>query len=105
MTTRNEGFGLAVITGAAGGMGSASASRLAAQGWSLILCDLDAERLEQMAAPLRRSARKVEILAGNIADPADEIASVAVFLCSPGASFISGCDIKVDGGVLAALRV
>ena len=32
-----------------------------------------------------------------------EIASVAVFLCSAGASFISGCDIKVDGGSLAAL--
>jgi NAD(P)-dependent dehydrogenase (short-subunit alcohol dehydrogenase family) len=34
---------------------------------------------------------------------AAEIASVAVFLCSPGASFITGSDIKVDGGVLAAL--
>ncbi len=70
MTTRNEGLGLAVITGAAGGMGSACASRLAAQGGSLFLCDLDPERLEQMAAPLRRSARQIEILAGNIADPA-----------------------------------
>ena len=35
----------------------------------------------------------------------DEIASVAVFLCSPEASFMSGCDVKVDGGVLAALGV
>jgi NAD(P)-dependent dehydrogenase (short-subunit alcohol dehydrogenase family) len=34
---------------------------------------------------------------------ADEIASAAVFLCSPGASFISGCDLRVDGGMLAAL--
>jgi NAD(P)-dependent dehydrogenase (short-subunit alcohol dehydrogenase family) len=34
---------------------------------------------------------------------AEEIATVATFLCSPAASFVSGSDIKVDGGVLAVL--
>jgi NAD(P)-dependent dehydrogenase (short-subunit alcohol dehydrogenase family) len=34
---------------------------------------------------------------------AEEIATAAAFLCSPAASFISGCDLRVDGGVLAAL--
>jgi len=33
----------------------------------------------------------------------DEIASVAEFLCSPAASYVSGCDIKVDGGSLGDL--
>jgi NAD(P)-dependent dehydrogenase (short-subunit alcohol dehydrogenase family) len=34
---------------------------------------------------------------------ADEIASVAVFLCSKDASYVTGCDIRVDGGTLASL--
>ncbi len=29
-----------------------------------------------------------------------EVASVALFLCGPGASFITGADILVDGGYI-----
>jgi NAD(P)-dependent dehydrogenase (short-subunit alcohol dehydrogenase family) len=58
---------IAVITGAAGGMGAAVAARLAA-GWPLLLCDLDAGRLEPIAAEFRTGGRSAEILAGDIAD-------------------------------------
>jgi NAD(P)-dependent dehydrogenase (short-subunit alcohol dehydrogenase family) len=78
MTTRTETRGVAIVTGAAGGMGSASAARLAAQGWALILCDINADRLESIAAPLRKSAQSIENLAGNIADPSFPAALLAL---------------------------
>jgi NAD(P)-dependent dehydrogenase (short-subunit alcohol dehydrogenase family) len=34
----------------------------------------------------------------------DDIAGVAAFLLGPDASFVTGTDILVDGGVVASLR-
>lgn len=60
--------GVAVVTGAAGGMGAPSARQLFAAGFrQLLLCDLHADRLESVAAPLRAAGAEVEILAGDIA--------------------------------------
>ena len=33
----------------------------------------------------------------------EEVAATAVFLCSAGAGFITGCDIRVDGGELIGM--
>lgn len=57
--------GIAVVTGAASGMGEAAARLMADAGWSLLLCDLNAERLQAKADELGG-----EILAGDLADPA-----------------------------------
>jgi NAD(P)-dependent dehydrogenase (short-subunit alcohol dehydrogenase family) len=35
----------------------------------------------------------------------NDIADVVAFLCSDRASFISGCDVRVDGGLTAAMNV
>ncbi len=67
--TQNK-TGVAIVTGAAGGMGTPAARRLAMQGWPLLLCDLDRSRLEQVAEPLRAKGAIVEILAGDIGEPA-----------------------------------
>jgi NAD(P)-dependent dehydrogenase (short-subunit alcohol dehydrogenase family) len=66
---------LAVVTGAAGGMGAAIAKKLASAGWPLLLCDLDTARLAPIAQACRAAAGSVEtlaveILAGDIDDAA-----------------------------------
>ena len=35
---------------------------------------------------------------------AEDIASAVQWLASPAASFVSGCDLRVDGGVTAAVH-
>lgn len=70
MTAKTDPTSVAIVTGATGGMGSATASELAGKGWALILCDLDEARLESVAAPLRAAGEAVEVIAGDFADRA-----------------------------------
>lgn len=68
MKQRNSADGIALVTGATGGMGAASARALAAAGYDdLLLCDINAARLHAVAEPLRAAGAKVDVLAGNIA--------------------------------------
>lgn len=67
MTNPENKSGVAVVTGAAGGMGSACAKLLAADGWPLILCDISEERLSALSAELA-AVGGTELLSGNIAD-------------------------------------
>jgi NAD(P)-dependent dehydrogenase (short-subunit alcohol dehydrogenase family) len=59
---------LAVVTGAAGGMGSAIARAFASQGWSLVLSDLHEAPLAALATELRGSAT-VTIVPGDVTNP------------------------------------
>lgn len=70
VASNSETRGVAIVTGGAGGMGQACAARLAEQGWPLILCDLREPGLVAVRAGLVDKAPSVEILAGDIADPA-----------------------------------
>ena len=63
--------------------------------WSNIMDQLtggNREKTDAVAAPFH--------LLGRVADP-EEVASAVLFLCSDEASFITGTDIRVDGGYTA----
>lgn len=56
------------VTGAAGGIGSATARAFANEGKSLILCDLLEEPLEGLRTALQSSKSTVEVVCGNISE-------------------------------------
>jgi NAD(P)-dependent dehydrogenase (short-subunit alcohol dehydrogenase family) len=74
------------------------------------LIDTSMGRLELTESPameifLERTPLVRESAAGQtLPGRAEDIASVVAFLCSDAASFVSGCDIRVDGGLVGALR-
>lgn len=61
---------VAVITGAAAGIGSGFAREAAALGMRLVLADIAAERLETFAAELRGNGAEVEAIPTDVSDPA-----------------------------------
>jgi NAD(P)-dependent dehydrogenase (short-subunit alcohol dehydrogenase family) len=66
--TNNPAAGVAVITGAASGMGEAAARLMCDAGWSLLLCDINDERLHASASRLGPGC-KAGLLAADISDP------------------------------------
>lgn len=56
-----------IVTGAASGIGAATAQRLAEEGARLMLADLDEERLREVAEPLEKGGCKVVYLRTDVA--------------------------------------
>ncbi|MFC0029427.1 SDR family NAD(P)-dependent oxidoreductase [Micromonospora chaiyaphumensis] len=90
MTT--SGRGAAVVTGAAGGLGRAIAAALHADGWRVLLTDVDADAVAAAAAPLGGWSRALDVR--------DEAACTAVAAEAAGAPDGLGLWVN-NAGILA----
>ena len=71
---------IVVVTGAANGLGRATAIRLAQEGASLVIGDIEAEALASTAAEITALDRPVHTLVGDLTEP--EAAEQAQYLLS-----------------------
>jgi NAD(P)-dependent dehydrogenase (short-subunit alcohol dehydrogenase family) len=75
------------------------------------LIDTEMGRLELRHNPIKTWMAEITPVAvrrgdGDTVLPGrtDDIATAVAFLCSDAASFVSGCDLRVDGGLVAAME-
>ena len=71
---------IAIVTGAARGIGRSIAEKLAAEGADLALCDLKQEWLAETAAAVAAKGRRAECFAADVANGASVDAAVAAIL-------------------------
>jgi NAD(P)-dependent dehydrogenase (short-subunit alcohol dehydrogenase family) len=97
---------LAVVTGGASGIGEACATRLAADGATVVVADLNAGAAATVAGRIGGRAVEVDLAADfdaaapaikRLIEPA-EVAELVAYLCSPPASFANGSSYLLDGG-------
>jgi 2-hydroxycyclohexanecarboxyl-CoA dehydrogenase len=74
----------AVVTGAAGGIGSAFSARLAAEGAHVIVCDVNAEAARGVVSGLQTAGNSAEAKAFDLADPAACAAMVSEVIADRG---------------------
>ncbi|MDR3372728.1 MAG: bifunctional rhamnulose-1-phosphate aldolase/short-chain dehydrogenase [Ancalomicrobiaceae bacterium] len=90
---------VALVTGGAGGIGQATAARLASEGAAIVLADIDVKALDETVASFRRRFGK-DVIAGVVVDVTSEAAVAAAFGEAVGA--FGGIDIVVSNAGIAS---
>lgn len=75
----------AVVTGASNGIGRATALVFAAEGASLVVNDIAADRLEDLRATIENAGGQVRTAVGDVANPSDALAMVQTCVDAYGA--------------------
>jgi NAD(P)-dependent dehydrogenase (short-subunit alcohol dehydrogenase family) len=86
-----------LISGAGGGMGAAAAERFAAGGWKVALSDIDADRLETLAARLGDAVAAVIPADIRTADACREVVSRAVDAAGRIDSLVCAAGVWTEG--------
>lgn len=84
---------VAIVTGAGRGIGAAVARRLYADGWSLVLGDIDADAVTLLAAELGRDVTPVLL---DVRDPASWDDAVAVATAAGALAALVNCAARTD---------
>jgi rhamnulose-1-phosphate aldolase/alcohol dehydrogenase len=90
---------IALVTGAASGIGKAIATRLAAEGACVVIADLDAEKAEAAASEINTAIGSADIAIGIAADVTDECAVQAAIDATVLA--FGGIDIVINNAGLS----
>ena len=96
---------VAVITAAAGGIAGAAARRFAAEGASVLVCDIDAEGAEKTAAGIADSGGAARAQHCDVADPASAERAVSAAMEAFGAVHVlmNGAAIREPTGNVVEL--
>ena len=102
MGNRTPATGVAVITGGAAGIGEATARRLSADRFAVVVADLDGNRLTRLPRRFLHTAARRDRQVDVSAACRSSRCSSGYQVGSEDASYITGHTIPVDGSYLAA---